>query len=62
MKFFNTARRFGFLVADDGQEIYFNEASLPRDRRFDPMEGDAVTFEVREARQGTIAHQIEMGQ
>lgn len=60
VKFFNIARGFGFITASNGEEIYFNTAGLPRERRYDPIEGDAVTFEVREAKQGKVAHRIEM--
>ena len=59
IKFYNVSRRFGFIVPDDGSgEMYFNEASLPRSRRFDPVEGDLVEFETRAAKQGRIAHHI----
>lgn len=59
VKFFNTAKGFGFIRTEQGTEVYFNRAALPLDRRYDPMEGDAVQFEVRDARQGPIAHHIE---
>lgn len=45
----------------DGSEIYFNRASLRRDRPFDPVEGDEVTCEVRDGKLGKIAHHIELG-
>lgn len=60
MKFFNIKQQFGFITLDGGEDVYFNRASLPRDRRFDPVEGDRVTFEVRDARKGKIAHHIEL--
>ena len=60
VKFFNGRRGFGFIVPDDGaKEVYFNKASLPRARAYDPVEGDVVTFEVRDARLGKIAVHIE---
>lgn len=59
VKFFNTKKGFGFIVGEDGSEVYFNRASLPRERRYDPVEGDPVSFEVRAARKGAIAHRIE---
>lgn len=62
VKFFNTQRGFGFITAEDGEDVYFNRASLPLNRTYDPVEGDAVTFEVRDARQGKMAHHIEMQQ
>lgn len=59
VKFFNTQRGFGFATTDDGQDVYFNRASLRRDRAYDPVEGDRISFEIRDGRQGTIAHHIE---
>lgn len=59
VKFFNGKRGFGFVTLDDGKEVYFNRASLRRDREYDPVEGDTVVFEVRDARLGKIAVHIE---
>lgn len=60
VKFFNARQGFGFVTQDDGQDIYFSKTSLPRDRRYDPVEGDKVSFDVRDARKGKIAHHIEL--
>lgn len=59
VKFFNTQRGFGFVKLEDGSEVYFNRAGLRRDRPYDPVEGDQIVCEVRDARQGKIAHHIE---
>lgn len=48
IKFYNVAKRFGFIVPDDGTgDLYFAESSLPRSRQYDPVEGDVVEFEAR---------------
>lgn len=59
VKFFSLKNGFGFITLDGGQDIYFNKAGLPRDRRYDPIEGDRVAFDVRDGRMGQIAHHIE---
>lgn len=59
VKFFNVARGFGFISLEDGVDVYFNRAGLRRDRPYDPVEGDQVVCEIRDGRQGTIAHHIE---
>jgi cold shock CspA family protein len=60
IKFYNLQREFGFIVPEDGaKEVYFNKGSLPRARAYDPVEGDVVDFEVRDARLGKIAVHIE---
>lgn len=59
VKFFSTKRGFGFITGEDGEDVYFNKASLRRDRMYDPVEGDPVTFEIREIPSGKMAHRIE---
>lgn len=62
VKFFSVRRGFGFIIPEpsDGKEIYFSRASLPRDRRYDPVEGDPVEFDVRSSPQGPMAVRIEL--
>lgn len=60
VKFFSLSKGFGFIIRDDGAtDVYFNRASLRRDRDYDPVEGDLVEFEVRDARLGPLAHHVE---
>lgn len=60
IKFFNGKMGFGFITQANGDDVYFSKAGLPRDRRYDPVEGDKVSFDVRDARKGKIAHHIEL--
>lgn len=49
IKFYNVAKRFGFIIPNDASgDLYFAESSLPRSRRYDPVEGDSVEFEARD--------------
>lgn len=49
IKFYNVAKRFGFIIPADGTgDLYFAESSLPRSRQYDPVEGDVVEFEARD--------------
>ena len=60
VKFFSIKKGFGFIVPDDGsKDIYFNKASLRRDREYDPIDGDPLEYQVRESGVGPIAHHIE---
>lgn len=61
VKFFNLARGFGFITTEAGEDVYFSKTSLPRARKYDPVEGDVVTLEVRDSKSGKIAHHIEQG-
>ena len=61
VKFYNGKTRYGFIVPADGSEnIYFAEESLPRGRRYDPVEGDVVEFEIRAAVKGRMAVRIDI--
>lgn len=65
IKFYNVAKRFGFIIPDNGSDdLYFAESSLPRTRRYDPVEGDRVEFEVRDTvgKSNRLAVQIEVDQ
>ena len=61
VKFFDSQKGFGFIVPDNGEkDIYFNRASLPLHREYDPCEGDPVQFEARPAAKGTIAVRVQL--
>lgn len=63
IKFYSTARGFGFILPDDGStDIYFAKSSLPLDRKYDPVEGDAVEFDIRAVAKGRVAHHIVMAE
>lgn len=60
VKFFDAHKKFGFIVPDNGdKDIYFNSASLPLDRRYDPVQGDKVLFESRPATKGMMAVRVQ---
>lgn len=60
IKFFNAQRGFGFITTEAGEDVYFSAASLPLGRKYDPVEGDAVAFDLRDARKGKMAHHVEL--
>ena len=50
---------YGFIVKDDGTgDVYFNRASLRRDRDYDPVEGDSVEFDVEKGPKGLQAANV----
>lgn len=61
VKFYDHQRGFGFIVpAKAGEkEIYFNRASLPLNRAYDPVQGDEVQYEARPAAKGMMAVRIQ---
>ena len=60
VKFYRVELGYGFIVGDDGLDYWFNRGCLPRNRRFDPVEGDIVEFETREMERGLAAHHINL--
>jgi cold shock protein len=57
VKWFDAKRRFGFLVAGDGAEIFFHETEVSEiDQPLGP--GDRVTFQVEEGPKGPVARRI----
>jgi CspA family cold shock protein len=51
VKFFNEAKGFGFIKAEDGEEIFVHVSGLKSDIR----ENDVVTFEVQQGKKGLNA-------
>jgi CspA family cold shock protein len=60
VKFYQVDRGFGFVTGEDGRDYHFNKASLPRQRRYDPVEGDTVEFETRDVPKGSMAFRINL--
>jgi len=51
VKFFNETKGFGFIVADNGEEVFVHVSGLVDSIR----EGDAVTFEKQQGKKGVNA-------
>ena len=58
IKFYNYEKRFGFITADDGKEIFFHQTGLKPG--VNVKEGDRVSFEVVEGDRGAKAENIDM--
>lgn len=57
VKFYNRAKDFGFISGENGNEYYFNSASL-----LSPVENDMVTFTPQETAKGTVAKKVKIAQ
>lgn len=51
VKFFNETKGFGFIVADNGEEVFVHVSGLVDSIR----EGDAVTFDKQQGKKGVNA-------
>jgi cold shock protein len=56
VKFFNISKGFGFIIADDGKELFFHFTGT-----IDKVTGDdLVTFEIEEGKRGPKAINIQL--
>lgn len=56
IKFYQPAKRFGFIVAEDGRDIFFPATALPP--AYIPQRNDPVEFDTRPGRKGPDATDI----
>lgn len=57
VKFFNDAKGFGFIAADDGKEYFVHVSAIEGETL---SEGDAVEFEVTEGDRGPKAANVKL--
>ena len=55
VKFFNNAKGFGFITAEDGQELFVHVTGLVDQIR----DGDVVTFDIAEGKKGLNAVNVK---
>lgn len=53
VKWYNKSRGFGFIIADDGREIFFHFTGI--DYKVAPNQGDRVSFKVIDTNKGPEA-------
>ncbi len=56
VKFFNEAKGFGFIKAEDGEDIFVHISALREDIR----ENDSVVFEVENGKKGLNAVNVRI--
>ncbi len=59
VKFFNDLKGYGFITAEDGEDIFFHQSNV-KDTGFrnSLRQGDIVTFEVKSEQKGKRAINI----
>ena len=56
VKFFNTTRGYGFIQPDDGgKDVFFHISAVERSGLAPPNEGDKLSYDIEEDRQGRTA-------
>jgi CspA family cold shock protein len=57
IKWYNTRKGYGFIVGEDGKDIFVHRSSVPAGLNL--QEGDKVQYEVEEAERGQKAVNIK---
>ncbi len=57
VKFFNTAKGFGFITQDEGKDLFFHISELQGQ---EANEGDKVEYEVGEGQKGPCATNVRI--
>jgi len=57
VKWFDAKRHFGFLISDEGGEVFFHESEVSEiDQPLGP--GDRVTFRLEDGPRGPVARRV----
>ena len=57
VKWYNASKGYGFLLGEDGKEVFVHRSALPMDASLN--EGDAVEFEVETSDRGPQAKNVK---
>jgi CspA family cold shock protein len=57
IKWYNTRKGYGFIVGDDGKEVFVHRTALPAETSLN--EGDAVEFEIETSDRGPQAKNVK---
>ena len=58
VKFFNSAKGFGFITPDDGADLFFHVSEIQGGQ--EPKDGDRVEFEVGQGKKGPCAVSVKV--
>lgn len=57
VKFFNAGKGFGFILPENGKDLFFHISEVQGD---EPKDGDQVEFEVGEGKKGPCAVSVKV--
>lgn len=58
VKWFNAEKGFGFIISEEGQEVFVHFSAIVAEGYKSLNEGDEVTFEVVEGDRGPLAKNV----
>jgi CspA family cold shock protein len=59
IKWYNPRKGYGFILSEDGKEIFLHRTAVPADLRLN--EGDKVEYEIEDSERGPKAINIKKG-
>ncbi|HER45463.1 MAG TPA: cold shock domain-containing protein [Thermoplasmatales archaeon] len=59
IKWYNTRKGYGFILGEDGKDIFLHRTAVPDDMRLN--EGDKVEYEIEDSERGPKAVNIKKG-
>ena len=59
VKWFNSEKGYGFITAEDGQELFVHFSSIVADGYKSLEEGESVYFDVVDGDKGPVASNVE---
>jgi len=60
VKWFNSEKGYGFVTAEDGQELFVHFSSIVADGYKSLEEGQSVYFDVEDGDKGPVAMNVEV--
>lgn len=60
VKWFNRSKGYGFIVQEDGRDIFFHRSDLDRDASAVIKDGDPVSYDLGEGRKGPKAVNVRL--
>jgi CspA family cold shock protein len=61
VKWFNPRKHYGFIVAEEGEEVFFHQQQIIKGNGEDVHEGQEARFHVRYSAKGPKALNVELG-
>ena len=62
VKWFDPHKHYGFIVTEEGEEIFFHQRQLLTGNREEAHEGEVARFRVRDTVKGPEALNVELGE
>jgi len=60
VKWFNPRKQYGFIVTQEGEEIFFHHQQILGDEEIEPLEGQTALYHTRQAVKGPEALNVEL--